>query len=67
MTPLNPNWTELKKEPFAQYIPDEILQYRSDEIERILAWAKDNPLSPPAEVEIGSNRGCFLLGLAGQY
>ena len=64
MTPLNPNWTELKKEPFAQYIPDEILQYRSDEIERILAWAKENPISLPAEVEIGSNRGCFLLGLA---
>ena len=64
MTPLNPNWTELKKYPFASFIPDEVLQYRSDEIEKILEWGKANPLPLPAEVEIGSNRGCFLMGLA---
>ncbi len=63
MTPMNPNWAELKKQPFGQYIPDEVLQYRSDEIERIIAWARENPLPLPAEIEIGSNRGCFLLGL----
>ena len=60
MTPKNPNWTELKKEPFGPYIADEILQYRSDEIERIIAWKAENPLPEPIDIEIGSNRGCFL-------
>lgn len=64
MTPMNPNWTELKKQPFAQFIPDEVLQYRSDEIQKILDWKAQNPIPMPAQVEIGSNRGCFLLGLA---
>ena len=64
MTPMNPNWTELKKQPFARFIPDEVLQYRSDEIEKICDWAKEHELPLPAEVEIGSNRGCFLMGLA---
>lgn len=63
MTPKNPNWTELKKEPFGPYIADEILQYRSDEIERIIAWKAENPLPEPIDIEIGSNRGCFLLGI----
>ena len=64
MTPMNPNWMELKNQPFAAYIPDEILQYRSDEIQRIQEFAQSHELPCPAEVEIGSNRGCFLLGLA---
>ena len=64
MTPMNPNWTELKKQPFGPYIPDEVLQYRSDEIAEIVNWSAQNPIPLPAEVEIGSNRGCFLLGLA---
>lgn len=64
MTPMNPDWEELKKEPFGPYVPEEALKYRSDEIQRILEWAKENPVSLPAEIEIGSNRGCFLLGLA---
>lgn len=64
MTPKNPDWMELKKQPFGPYIPDEALQYRSDEIEKIVAWSKENPLPRPAEIEIGSNRGCFLMGLA---
>ncbi len=64
MTPMNPNWTELKKQPFGPYVPDEVLQYRSDEVEEILKWSAQNPIPLPAEVEIGSNRGCFLLGLA---
>ena len=63
MTPLNPDWLELKKKPYGPYIPDEVLQYRSDEIGRIEDWAKENPIPLPAEIEIGSNRGCFLLGL----
>lgn len=63
MTPKNPDWAELKKEPFGPYIADEILQYRSDEIERIVAWKAENPLPEPVDVEIGSNRGCFLLGI----
>ena len=61
---MNPEWTELKKQPFAAWLPDEILQYRSDEIDKILEWGKTNELPLPAEVEIGSNRGCFLMGLA---
>ena len=64
MTPLNPQWTELKQQSFAAYIPDEVLKYRSDEIARIMEWKAANPVSLPAGVEIGSNRGCFLLGLA---
>lgn len=64
MTPLNPDWQKLKAEPFGAHIPDEILQYRSDEIQRILDWKAQNPIVLPAEIEIGSNRGCFLLGLA---
>ncbi|MBQ1925885.1 MAG: hypothetical protein II767_02270 [Proteobacteria bacterium] len=64
MTPLNPDWQKLKAEPFGAHIPDEILQYRSDEIQRILDWKAQNPIALPAEIEIGSNRGCFLLGLA---
>ncbi len=63
MTPLNPDWLELKKEPYGPYIPDEVLQYRSDEIKRIVEWSNENPIPLPAEIEIGSNRGCFLLGL----
>lgn len=64
MTPKNPDWESFKKEPFAPYIPDEVFQYRSDEIEKIIAWKKEHPLSMPMEVEIGSNYGRFLLGLA---
>lgn len=64
MTPMNPNWTELKQQPFGEFIPDEVLQYRSDEIEKIIAWSKEHSLELPAEIEIGSNRGCFLMGLA---
>lgn len=64
MTPKNPNWEELKKQPFGQYIPDEVFMYRSDEIENILEWKKNNPIQSPVEVEIGSNYGRFLLGLA---
>ncbi len=64
MTPKNPNWEELKKQPFGPYIPDEVFMYRSDEIDNILAWKQQNPLANPIEVEIGSNYGRFLLGLA---
>lgn len=64
MTPMNPDWMSLKSQPFAQFIPDEVLQYRSDEIERIQQWAETHKVNLPAEVEIGSNRGCFLMGLA---
>lgn len=64
MTPLNPDWTQLKQKPYAPYLPDEALQYRSDEIARIETWKEAHPLSLPVEIEIGSNRGRFLLGLA---
>ena len=50
MTPMNPNWTELKKQPFGPYVPDEVLQYRSDEVEEILKWSAQNPIPLPAEV-----------------
>ena len=63
-TPINSNWEELKKQPFGPYIPDVVFKYRSDEIERILEWKEAHPLSSPIEVEIGSNYGKFLLGLA---
>ena len=63
MTPLNPDWMSLKSQPYAQYIPDEVLQYRSDEILKVQTWARDHKLAQPIEVEIGSNRGCFLMGL----
>lgn len=64
MTPINPNWMSLKEEAFAAYIPDEVLKYRSDEIENVRVWSKENTISTPIEIEIGSNRGRFILGLA---
>lgn len=64
MTPINPHWMSLKEEPYAAYIPDEVLKYRSDEIENVRRWSKENTLSTPLEIEIGSNRGRFILGLA---
>lgn len=64
MTPINPEWEKLKQEPFARYIPDEVLKYRSDEIARIMAWKAEHAMRLPVGIEIGSNRGCFLLGLA---
>ncbi len=63
-SPINPNWQDLKALPFGQYINDVVFQYRSDEIHNILEWKKNNPLPSPIEVEIGSNYGKFLLGLA---
>ena len=56
-------WKVLKNEPFAQFIPDNVLKYRTKEVYTIQNWAKENPVSYPAEIEIGSNRGRFMLGL----
>lgn len=64
MTPMNPNWQTYKTSEFASDIPDDVFQYRSDEIDTILAWREANPIEYPIEVEIGSNRGRFILGLA---
>ena len=56
MTPMNPNWTELKKQPFGEFIPDEVLQYRSDEVEKIIEWSKEHHIELPAEIEIVNKR-----------
>ncbi|MFA5623592.1 MAG: tRNA (guanosine(46)-N7)-methyltransferase TrmB [Bradymonadales bacterium] len=64
MTSFNPNWESYLAKDYAKYIDENTLKYRSDEIDAIEAWLSENPTKYPAEIEIGSNRGRFLLGLA---
>ncbi|MEO1271730.1 MAG: hypothetical protein AAFX99_26865, partial [Myxococcota bacterium] len=45
-----------------------IAHYRSHELDAIRAWAAPlPPFAPPVQVEIGSNRGRFIKGLAQLY
>jgi tRNA (guanine-N7-)-methyltransferase len=41
--------------------------FQAEQIEAIKLWAKDRELSAPVQLEIGSNRGRFLTGLARNY
>ena len=48
--------------------PEAIARYRSNELDEIRAWASTAaPFTPPIQVEIGSNRGRFIQGLAQLY
>lgn len=63
MLAYNPDWETYLQRHYAAHMPETVFKYRSDEIEYIEQWRAQNAIQYPAEVEIGSNRGRFILGL----
>ncbi|MDX9721396.1 MAG: hypothetical protein RBU37_11670 [Myxococcota bacterium] len=63
MRDVDPDWTELARKPYGPWIDESFLKYRAAEIRRLEALREAQPPPPASELEIGSNRGCFLEGL----
>ncbi|OIP36791.1 MAG: hypothetical protein AUK47_14590 [Deltaproteobacteria bacterium CG2_30_63_29] len=59
----DPNWAELKEQPFGRWLPEADCKYRADELRWILAKREELPLTGDLSVEIGTNRGRFLRSL----